>query len=123
MIGAMLELSPEIYGSVADPERVEIDGLLYILPRLPEGIEACHSIKLISREGFENSSFPVIVPSKRRRNCYRIDQDQMYIEMTRGRSDIYERPYSSHFSLHRSRKNSKECSGYQRAQKERLAHS
>ena len=27
---------------------------------------------------------------KRRRNCYRIDEDQMNIEITRGRSEIYD---------------------------------
>ncbi len=90
MINAMLELKPEIYGSVADPERVELNGLLYIFQRLPQGIEECRHIKLISREGLESSNFKPIVPSKRRRNCYRIDKEQMHIEMTRGRSDIYD---------------------------------
>ena len=90
MIEAMLQLRPEIYGSIADPERVELNGLHYIFQRLPQGIEECRFIKLISREGFEASKFPAIVPSKRRRNCYRIDDEQMFIEMTRGRSDIYD---------------------------------
>ncbi len=31
-----------------------------------------------------------IIPPKRRRNCYRIDKDQMNIEITRGRSEIYD---------------------------------
>ncbi|MCB0578527.1 MAG: hypothetical protein KDD10_04365, partial [Phaeodactylibacter sp.] len=78
------------YGSINDPERVELDGLLYIFQRLPKGIEECRYIRLISREGFENSAFRPIVPPKRRRNSYRIDQEQMFIEMTRGRSDIYD---------------------------------
>jgi hypothetical protein len=90
MIDALLSLEPEIYGSIADPERVEIDGLLYVFQRLPQGIEECRYVKLIGREGLENSGFKPIVPSKRRRNCYRIDDEQMYIEMTRGRSDIYD---------------------------------
>lgn len=90
MIEAMMVLCPEIYGSIADPERVELEGLLYIFQRLPRGIEECRFIRLISREGFENASFPPIVPPKRRRNCYRIDEEEMYIEMTRGRSDIYD---------------------------------
>ncbi|MGI9545173.1 MAG: DUF6909 family protein, partial [Cyclobacteriaceae bacterium] len=34
--------------------------------------------------------FEVIVPAKRRRNCYRIDDEQMFIEVTRGRSEIYD---------------------------------
>ena len=90
MIEAMMTLRPEIYGSIADPERVELEGLLYIFQRLPEGIEECRYVKLISREGFEHSSFDPLVPAKRRRNCYRVDQEQMFIEMTRGRSDIYD---------------------------------
>lgn len=90
MIKALLELNPEIYGSIGDPEKLELDGLLYIFQRLPQGIEQCAYIKLISREGFEDSPNKAIIPAKRRRNCYRIDKDQMFIEMTRGRSDIYD---------------------------------
>ena len=87
---AMLSLKPEIYGTIADKEKVELKGLLYIFQRLPQGIEECRYIKLIAREGLESSEFVPIIPSKRRRDCYRIDDEQMYIEMTRGRSDIYD---------------------------------
>lgn len=90
MIESMMQLQPEIYGSINDPERVELEGLLYVFQRLPRGIEECRYIKLLSREGFERSNFQPIVPPKRRRNCYRIDQEEMFIEMTRGRSDIYD---------------------------------
>lgn len=90
MISSMLALAPEIYGSIADDERVELTGLLYIFQRLPIGIEACRYVKLISREGFEDSEFEAIIPSKRRRNCYKVDDEQMFIEMTRGRSDIFD---------------------------------
>jgi hypothetical protein len=90
IIEALTQLRPEIYGSINDPERVELDGLFYIFQRLPRGIEECRYIKLISREGFERSNFQAIIPPKRRRNAYRIDKEQMYIEMTRGRSDIYD---------------------------------
>ncbi|GJM36598.1 MAG: hypothetical protein DHS20C18_55990 [Saprospiraceae bacterium] len=90
MIEALMVLRPEIYGAITDPERVELDGLLYIFQRLPRGIEECRFVRLISREGFENSNFNPIIPPKRRRNAYRIDQNEMYIEMTRGRSDIYD---------------------------------
>ncbi|MEL6654803.1 MAG: hypothetical protein AAFP77_11360 [Bacteroidota bacterium] len=90
MISALTELRPEIYGSIAEPERVELNGLLYIFQRLPRGIEECRFIKLISREGYEKTDFTPIIPPKRRRNAYRIDQEEMYIEMTRGRSDIYD---------------------------------
>jgi hypothetical protein len=90
LLQSILTLSPEIYGSIADKERVEIEGLLYIFQRLPQGIEECRFIRLISREGYETSHFTPLIPPKRRRNCYRVDEEQMFIEMTRGRSDIYD---------------------------------
>lgn len=86
---ALLTLRPEIYGSVAD-DKVELNGLSYVLDRLPLGIEECRYINLTSDEGYKNSHFKVIVPPKRRRNCYRIDEEQMNIEITRGRSEIYD---------------------------------
>ena len=87
---ALLTLSPEIYGSINDSDKVELDGLLYVMERLPKGIEECRFIKLTSEEGYGRSSFEVIIPAKRRRNCYRIDDEQMFIEITRGRSEIYD---------------------------------
>jgi len=90
LVNSLLVLSPEIYGLVADPEKIELDGLLYVMERLPRGIEECRYVRLISREGYEHSAFAPIVPTKRKRNCYRVDEDQMYVEMTRGRSDIYD---------------------------------
>ncbi|SNY95018.1 DUF6909 family protein [Flagellimonas pacifica] len=86
---ALLLLRPEIYGSVAE-EKAELSGLIYVLERLPEGIEECRFINLTSDEGFSKSHLKAIVPPKRRRNCYRIDDEQMNIEITRGRSDIYD---------------------------------
>jgi hypothetical protein len=86
---ALLLLRPEIYGSIAE-EKAELNGLIYVLERLPEGIEQCRYINLTSDEGYGKSHFKAIVPPKRRRNCYRIDDEQMNIEITRGRSDIYD---------------------------------
>ncbi len=86
---ALLSLRPEIYGSIAE-EKVELSGLLYVIERLPVGIEECRYINLTSDEGYSKSHFQPIVPPKRRRNCYRIDDEQMNIEITRGRSDIYD---------------------------------
>ena len=86
---ALLLLRPEIYGSIAE-EKAELNGLTYVLERLPEGIEQCRFINLTSDEGYGKSHFVAIVPPKRRRNCYRIDDEQMNIEITRGRSDIYD---------------------------------
>ena len=86
---SLLLLRPEIYGSIAE-ERVELNGLIYVIERLPEGIEECQFINLTADEGYKNSHFKPIIPPKRRRNCYRIDKDQMNIEITRGRSEIYD---------------------------------
>ncbi|MBS1535353.1 MAG: hypothetical protein JST78_09765 [Bacteroidetes bacterium] len=86
---ALLSLRPEIYGSIAE-EKVELNGLLYVIERLPIGIEECRFINLTSDEGYSKSHFKAIVPPKRRRNCYRIDDEQMNVEITRGRSDIYD---------------------------------
>jgi hypothetical protein len=85
----LLVLRPEIYGSVAT-QKLELFGLLYVIDRLPEGIEECRFINLTSNEGYGSSHFKPIIPPKRRRNCYRIDEEQMNIEITRGRSEIYD---------------------------------
>jgi len=87
---ALLSLSPEIYGSINDPEKVELDGLLYVMERLPQGIEECRFVNLVAREGLHESGHDIIIPLKRRRNCYRIDKYRMFVEMSRGRSDIYD---------------------------------
>jgi hypothetical protein len=86
---ALLLLRPEIYGAISE-EKAELKGLIYVLERLPDGIEQCRFINLTSDEGYSDSHFKPIVPPKRRRNCYRIDDEQMNIEITRGRSDIYD---------------------------------
>lgn len=86
----LMVISPEIYGSMSVSNKVELDGLLYVLDRLPEGIEETSFVHLTSDEGFDKGSFEVIVPKKRRRNCYRIDEHQMNIEVLLGRSEIYD---------------------------------
>ena len=86
---SLLVLRPEIYGSIAE-DKIELNGLVYVIERLPQGIEECQFINLTADEGFKDSKFTPIVPEKRRRNCYRIDKDQMNIEITRGRSEIYD---------------------------------
>jgi hypothetical protein len=86
---SLLAIRPEIYGSIAE-DKIELNGLLYVMDRLPKGIEECTYINLTSDEGYGRSHFKPIIPKKRRRNCYRIDQHQMNIEITRGRSEIYD---------------------------------
>lgn len=85
----LLELQPEIYGEIT-ADKLELNGLLYVLDRLPEGIEECSVINLTGEEGYLNTSIKPIIPPKRRRNCYRVDNEHMNIEITRGRSDIYD---------------------------------
>jgi len=86
---ALLILRPEIYGFIAE-DKTELTGLHYVIDRLPIGIEECRYINLTSDEGYKESHFTAIIPEKRRRNCYRIDAEQMNIEITRGRSEIYD---------------------------------
>ena len=86
---SLLVLRPEIYGYIAE-DKTELVGLKYVIDRLPIGIEECRFINLTSDEGYKNSHFTPIIPEKRRRHCYRIDKEQMNIEITRGRSEIYD---------------------------------
>ncbi len=85
----LLTLQPEIYGDIST-EKTELTGLKYVMDRLPYGIEQTRVIHLTDNEGYRKSQFTPIIPPKRRRNCYRIDKDQMNIELTRGRSDVYD---------------------------------
>jgi len=85
----LLTLRPEIYGDIAS-EKTELNGLKYVMDRLPKGIEECRVIYMTDDEGYRTSQFKPIIPPKRRRHCYRIDRDQMNVELTRGRSDVYD---------------------------------
>ena len=85
----LLTLRPEIYGDIAS-DKTELKGLKYVIDRLPAGIEECRVINMTGDEGYRLSEFKPIIPPKRRRNCYRIDKDQMNVELTRGRSDVYD---------------------------------
>ena len=85
----LLSLEPEIYGTISE-SKSEINGLEYVIDRLPEGIAECRFVNLTSEEGYGGAHFTPIIPPKRRRNCYRIDAEQMNIEITRGRSEIYD---------------------------------
>lgn len=86
---SLLILRPEIYGSIAE-EKIELQGLLYVVDRLPMGIEECTFINLTGDEGYIHTHLKPIIAPKRRRNCYRVDAEQMNIEVTRGRSEIYD---------------------------------
>src|SRR5690606_23313870 len=47
-------------------------------------------IHFTSNEGVDFTKFRPIIPPKRRRICYRVDESQMNIEVTRGRSEVYD---------------------------------
>ncbi|MFW6334541.1 MAG: DUF6909 family protein, partial [Desulfosalsimonas sp.] len=87
---ALKTLSPEIYGSMNDPKRIELKGLEYVIDRLPRGIEACHRIVMTGREDYEGASFERIQPLKRRRLSYRISPTEISFVVTRGHSEIYD---------------------------------
>ncbi len=95
MIGQVLAdslrtLSPEIYGSMNDPRVVELQGLEYVIDRLPRGIERCSRIILTEEEGFEGTNFEKIEPPKRRRTSYLVSETEMCFVITRGLSEIYD---------------------------------
>ncbi|WP_373501778.1 hypothetical protein [Desulfococcus sp.] len=86
----LLNLGPEIYGTMNDPRITELKGLEYVIDRLPRGIEKCTRIILTEEEQIGESSFEIIEPLKRRRTCYRISEKEICFAVTRGLSEIYD---------------------------------
>jgi hypothetical protein len=87
---ALRTLSPEIYGSMNDPQRIELKGLEYIMDRLPKGIENCHRFVMTVEEDLEGTSFEKLVPPRRRRASYRVSENEMSFVVTTGLSEIYD---------------------------------
>ena len=83
-------LSPEIYGSMNEPARIELKGLEYIIDRLPKGIENCNRFVMTVEDDLEGTSFEKLVPPKRRRASYRICENEMSFVVTTGLSEIYD---------------------------------
>lgn len=83
-------LSPEIYGSMNDPQRIELKGLEYIMDRLPKGIENCSRFVMTVEDDLEGTSFERLVPPKRRRASYRVSENEMSFVVTTGLSEIYD---------------------------------
>ena len=83
-------LSPEIYGSMNDPRVVELQGLEYVIDRLPKSIERATRLILTEEEQFSDQIFEKIVALKRRRSCYRISENEICFVITRGLSEIYD---------------------------------
>ncbi len=87
---ALKQLSPEIYGSMADNRVVELQGLEYVFDRMPKGIEKCTRITLTAQEDFHDTSFAKIVPLKRRRVSYAVSEKEYCFVITTGKSEIYD---------------------------------
>lgn len=83
-------LSPEIYGSMNDPRIVELNGLEYVIDRLPRGIEKATRVILTEEEDLGEKTFERIIPLKRRRSCYQISENEICFVITRGLSEIYD---------------------------------
>ena len=83
-------LSPEIYGSMNDPRVVELNGLEYVIDRLPRSIERATRLILTEEEQFSAPVFEKIIPLKRRRSCYLISDTEICFVITRGLSEIYD---------------------------------
>ncbi|MFW2368059.1 MAG: DUF6909 family protein [Desulforhopalus sp.] len=87
---ALIQLSPEIYGSMADARIVELKGLEYVIDRMPKGIEHCNKIILTAQEDFQQTSFAKIVPLKRRRVSYAVSENEICFVLSTGKSEIYD---------------------------------
>jgi Family of unknown function (DUF6909) len=87
---ALKQLSPEIYGSMSDSRVSELQGLEYVVDRMPKGIENCTRIILTAQEDFQETSFEKITPSKRRRVSYAVSNSEICFVITTGKSEIYD---------------------------------
>ncbi|MCP4294170.1 MAG: hypothetical protein GY786_01020, partial [Proteobacteria bacterium] len=87
---ALIQLSPEIYGSMTDGRIAELKGLQYVIDRMPKGIENCSRIILTAQEDFQDTSFEKIVPLKRRRVSYAVSENEICFVITTGKSEIYD---------------------------------
>jgi hypothetical protein len=87
---ALRTLSPEIYGSMNEPARIELQGLEYIIDRLPKGIENCSRFIMTVEDDLGGTSFERLIPPRRRRVSYRISDQEMSFVVTTGLSEIYD---------------------------------
>ena len=87
---ALIQLSPEIYGTMTDPRMTELKGLEYVIDRMPKGIENCTRIVFTGQEDFEDTSFEKIIPLRRRRVSYAVSANELCFVLTTGTSEIYD---------------------------------
>lgn len=90
LIEALMQIEPEIYGSMGDSRVVELKGLEYVIDRMPKGIESCHKLTMTGQEDFQDTAFEEIIPLKRRRVSYAIAENELCFVITRGESEIYD---------------------------------
>ncbi|MFH2122449.1 MAG: hypothetical protein ABIJ50_03055 [Pseudomonadota bacterium] len=82
--------APEIYGSMSDPRVVELQGLEYVIDRMPKGIEKCNRIILTGHEDFQNTTFEQVIPLKRRRLSYVVSEKEICFVITKGLTEVYD---------------------------------
>ncbi len=87
---SLQEFDPEIYGSMSDPRIIELQGLEYVMDRMPRGIEKCNRIVLTAGDDFRETSFEKIIPLKRRRKSYVVSDKEICFVITRGLTEIYD---------------------------------
>jgi hypothetical protein len=87
---SLQQFEPEIYGSMSDHRIVELQGLKYVMDRMPRGIEKCNRIILTADEDFHDTSFEKITPLKRRRHSYIVSDKEICFVITRGLTEIYD---------------------------------
>jgi len=82
--------SPEIYGSMVDSRVMELQGLEYVIDRMPRGIEKCNRIILTGNEDFQNTTFEQVIPLKRRRLSYVVSESEICFVITKGLTEVYD---------------------------------
>jgi len=87
---SLQQFEPELYGSMSDHRIVELQGLEYVMDRLPRGIEKCNRVIFTADEDFHDTSFEQITPLKRRRHSYIVSDKEICFVITRGLTEIYD---------------------------------
>ncbi len=82
--------APEIYGSMVDTRVMELQGLEYVIDRMPKGIEKCNRIILTGNEDFQNTTFEQVIPLKRRRLSYVVSEKEICFVITKGLTEVYD---------------------------------
>lgn len=87
---ALIQLSPEIYGSMTSDRIAELKGLQYVIDRMPRGIERATRIIFTGQEDFESTTFEALLPLRRRRTSYAVSPTEFCFVLTTGTSEVYD---------------------------------